>query len=605
MSSFTFRHREYGEPTAIYRYTDVHVICRYLHEGKKQILPWTMNGDGKWHSKSAEKPRPLYNAQALTTDSKVVLVEGEKCVEHLKALGISRVPICWPGGAQAAKHADWSALYGRDVLLFPDHDEPGHKCMLWIANELLGHGCTVSIVAHIADELPEGWDVADTTWSKPELNEWLKGRIRPVQPAPSEDVPRETSARGKPRSRPDGGAPNGHVVDGNTGSVFVSWERLGLETNSNGMPHPHLANAQRILANHPALVGKIWYDEFHEKVFQTVFQEEPAEWADTHDTRMTIWIQSNLRLAKIGHQIVQRAVDDYARLNVRNEVHEWMEALQWDDCERLPQAFHRIFGAEDTPYHSQVGRCWFVSMVARTYQPGCKVDTMPVFEGAQGLMKSSALRAIGGKWYTEMHEDITSKDFLQGLSGNLLIEIPELHAFGKADIRRIKGIISCPTDRYRASYGRHAANHPRRGVWAGTTNENDYLRDDTGARRFWPVKCGRINLDFLLRNREQLFAEAVVRFKRDEPWWDIDPTLAREEQEERLDYDEWTDPVLSYCRNLLRFSIGEILRDVFSMPLKEQERSAQMRIASILKRAGYAQKQTWVDGRNLKIWYKK
>lgn len=600
MTDFSFRHREYGEPAAIYRYTESHVICRYLHDDKKQILPWSLI-EGRWKSKSADKPRPLYNAQALTPESKVVLVEGEKCVDHLKALGISRVPICWPGGAQAAKHADWTALYGRDVLIFPDHDEPGHKCMLWIASELLAHGCTVSIVAHTADDLPEGWDVADTTWSRLELNEWLKGRIRPVDPMPAETVSRET--RGKPRSRRDGGAPNGHdVIEGNTGSVFISWERLGLETNSSGVPHPNLSNIQRILGAHPDIVGKIWFDEFHGRVFQTLFQEEPAEWADTHDTRMTIWIQRELRLAKISHQLVQRAVDDYARQNVRNEVLEWMEGLTWDGIERLPGLMANGFGAERNEYTAAVGRCWLVSMAARTFSPGCKVRTMPVFEGYQNTGKSSALAIIGGKWFAEMHEDITSKDFLQNLPGKLLIEIAELHAFRRSDVQRIKGIISCATDRYRASYGRRADDHPRRGVWAGSTNRDDWNEDDTGATRFWPIACGNLDLDYLRQYRDQFFAEAVRRFKDGESWWDFDPELAKKETDQRRAEDEWTESILTYARALPSVTVGEILNIVVMIPLKERGKIEQMRVASILRIAGFKRETVWFEGQMQKRW---
>jgi len=603
----SFRHREYGEPTAVYRYNEAHVVCRYQHEGKKQILPWSLI-DGRWQPKSAEKPRPLYNAQSLNgASSKVVLVEGEKCVEHLKALGVSRIPMCWPGGAQAWKHAEWSALKGRDVLLFPDHDQPGHECMLGIARELLRGGAKVSIVNHVADDLPDGWDVADTTWNKQQLAEWLTGRIKPIELPPPEPEKKEPVTRGRPRSKADGSPTRGteiQVAKTGTASVFVSWEQLGLDCTSTGAPYPHLANAQKVLAHHPEVVGRIWYDEFHEKVFQTLFQPEPTEWSDSHDTRMTVWMQNALRLAKMGHQVVQRAVDDYARQNVRNEVREWMEALSWDGRERLPNLMALAFGAEENAYTAAVGRCWMVSMAARTFQPGCKVDTMPVFEGLQGKQKSTALSIIGGKWFTEMHEEITSKDFLQNLRGKLLIEIPELHSFKRADIDRIKGIISCAKDRYRESYGRRAADHPRRSVWAGTTNRDDYNQDDTGARRFWPIACRSIDVEYLRKYREQLFAEAVHRFKEGQAWWDIDPDLARDEQEKRRDPDPWTSAILHFCEGKPQVTVGEILHSVLDLPLRDRGKQEQMRVASILRVAGFTKIDGWLEGRKVKYWLK-
>lgn len=173
-----FRHGQFGEPTNVYRYNGHHAVCRYEFEGKKQILPWTLI-ENRWQPKSHDKPRPLYNQDALQADSTVLVVEGEKCVDHLKALKTKRIPICWPGGARAVMHADWSVLKGRDVWLFPDHDQIGDECMLRLGAELLKLNCTVSYIHHTADDLPDGWDVADRQWTRAELAEWVEARRRP------------------------------------------------------------------------------------------------------------------------------------------------------------------------------------------------------------------------------------------------------------------------------------------------------------------------------------------------------------------------------------------------------------------------------------------
>ena len=115
------------------------------------------------------------------------------------------------------------------------------------------------------------------------------------------------------------------------------------------------------------------------------------------------------------------------------------------------------FGAEVSEYHSRVGECWLISMVARGMKPGCKVDTLPVFEGEQGTGKSSGLRILGGELFTECHEQITSKDFYSVLAGRWLVEISEMHSFSKAEVERIKGIISNQKDRYRLPYDKHAS----------------------------------------------------------------------------------------------------------------------------------------------------
>ncbi len=477
-----------------------------------------------------------------------------------------------------------------------------------VLRQLLKLECTVHVIAF--DEHEEQYEpfvCHRAEISKDQVLAWARAHKRPVGELPPPEVPRETNNpqvvhRGRPRSRPDGAPPAADQIDGNTGSVFVSWERLGLACNSNGMPHPHLANAYKILANHPKLVGCIWFDEFHGKTFQTIFQPDPVEWHDTHDTRLAAWIQSNLRLPKMGHQVVQRAVDDFARQNVRNEVREWMDGLVWDHHERLPTFIADAFGTAQNDYTAAVGRCWLVSMVARTFEPGCKVDTMPVFEGPQGLTKSTALKILGGKWFAEMHEDITTKDFLQNLPGKLLIEISELDAFRRAEVSRIKGIISCATDRYRASYGRRAEDHPRRGVFSGTVNGDDWVQDDSGARRFWPVACVAINLDYLRHNREQIFAEAIYRYKIGESWWDIDPDLARFEQDARRSEDPWSEAVLLYAETFGEVRVPDIMKNALGLLPTHQDKGAERRVAAILKLNKYQKKTVRKGGRTLKCW---
>jgi putative DNA primase/helicase len=243
-------------------------------------------------------------------------------------------------------------------------------------------------------------------------------------------------------------------------------------------------------------------------------------------------------------------------------------------------------------------------MVARIYQPGAKVDYMPVFEGAQGINKSFALDAIGGQWFAESHEDITSKDFRQTLRGKMLVEFSELHAFKRAEIERIKGMITCRVDRYRESYGRHAKDYPRRCVFAGTTNRDDWVNDDTGARRFWPIRCTAISLDYLRGNREQLFAEAVSLFKAGAQWWDINQDLASQEQNERRDDDVWTSPVLNYAERKEFVIVREILSDVLGIEAKGQTSAEAIRVSRILRIAGYSKYQKWYLGRNEKVWKK-
>ena len=233
---------------------------------------------------------------------------------------------------------------------------------------------------------------------------------------------------------------------------------------------------------------------------------------------------------------------------------------------------------------------------------------MVVLEGAQGIGKTNALRAIGGEWYTEAHEAVTSKDFFMTMQGKLLIEIAELDSFSRAEVTRIKQVITCKTDRFRAPYGRSAKDNPRQCVFVGTTNESHYLRDHTGGRRFWPMKCGKIDLELIKQNREQFFAEAVTRFKAGEPWYEM-PIETHEEQEQRRQVDEWEEPIADHLSNptIAETTVFEIATECLKFDVPKIDRSVQIRIAAALRKLGWELPNngpTWRDGKMRRI-YKK
>jgi hypothetical protein len=206
--------------------------------------------------------------------------------------------------------------------------------------------------------------------------------------------------------------------------------------------------------------------------------------------------------------------------------------------------FASAFSAPDTAFNREAGRCWFVSMIARIMEPGAKVDTMPVLQGPQGTLKSTALEIIGGKWYKPATSSVDSTNLLMEIHGTIVYEIPELHSIltSRHDSAKIKAVLSIHEDTFRAPYGRRPESHKRTAIFVGTTNDHGWHADNTGGRRFWVINVGdRIDLDWLKANRDQLFAEALHLWRAGGKWWDVPEDEQRALVEEERADNPWED----------------------------------------------------------------
>lgn len=402
-------------------------------------------------------------------------------------------------------------------------------------------------------------------------------------------------------------------------SQIGRWLAWGVERNGNGIPIVNLNNAVRVLECDPQLRGLVWFDEF----LQRLLTSSPArEWTDSDDINLMLYMQREIGISKMGKDATRDAVITMAMRDRRNCVRDWLATLKHDGTPRIDEFMINVFGAEPTEFARAVSRNFFIGLVARVFEPGCKQDNIVVLEGAQGLSKSSALMAlVGAQFYSEQHESATNvKAFAEILQGKWLIEVSEMDAFARSEVTRVKQVASCQSDRYRDSYARYASDHPRQCSMAATANKDDWNRDETGARRFWPIACkGAADLDYVHRWRTQLFAEAVraylapgvacepaKRIAAGSAWWIVPEAEARNEQRKRYDADPWLQPISYWLAGRTEATVNEIAITCLRIEMKDIDKSREMRIAKCLrvlgwqnegnKRRGGAVVKVWTPG---------
>ena len=384
----------------------------------------------------------------------------------------------------------------------------------------------------------------------------------------------------------------------------ISWPTI-LDCTERG-PKSTLANAVTVLQFDP-LFGPLvfWYDEFLDQV--RIANSPQREWRDDDDTRLAVYLQKIIGMSSITVGSAANAVQFVARQRTRHCIRESFGALVWDGTERIAHALEDYWGAEPSAeqpceYLRAVSANLFIGIVARVMRPGCQLDTMVIFEGPQGIGKSRALRILGGEYYMLAAESVTQKDFFQAFPGKLIVEIGEMDSFSRAERERVKLAISTPVDRYRSSYGRRAEDHPRQCNFVGTTNRDDYGNDDTGLRRFLPVRCGEINCEALVLVRPQLFAEAYTKLLAGATWWETPNLSTLAVQRDRQAEDIWTLTVLEWLVGRNEATSAEILAGSLRIRESEMTRTEQLRVGSIMRLAGWKRQTVRRNGRPVKSW---
>lgn len=385
--------------------------------------------------------------------------------------------------------------------------------------------------------------------------------------------------------------------------------RLLLRRTQNGGLSGHMINVSLILGNDERWDGVLGFDQFSSKTVKLrtpPYGGEPGEWTDLDDMLTTEWLaqQYNL-LAKTG--TVLEGVSVTASKNSFHPVRRYLDGLAWDHTPRLESWLHLIMGVPLTPYSMKVSKRWMLGAVARVMKPGAKVDNVIIFEGLQGEGKSTALSVLGGEWFMDTPFTLGDKEAYQMIRGKWIVELGELDAFNKADSTKAKQFFSASTDTFRESYGRRSADVPRQCVFAGTTNQEEYLKDTTGNRRYWPVMCTKVELEALREIRDQLWAEAVFCYHAGDIWWVTreERELFEVEQDARYTVDAWEYKILPFLEDYVGETVtsDQILGQALNLDYGHWGKPEQMRVGHIMHRLGWRRKRLNSSGKsNIRPW---
>jgi putative DNA primase/helicase len=364
--------------------------------------------------------------------------------------------------------------------------------------------------------------------------------------------------------------------------VVEEWE-CDLQRTQTGQPLGNLFNSVIAIRN-SAEWENIYFDTRARRAFNGT-----KGWEDVDDIRVSNWLQS--RNIQASTAIAREAVELVSRERQKDPLRDWLQSLVWDGTPRLDRWLIEVFNCKDTNYNRTIGRKWLTGAVARALQPGVKFDFALITYGAQGAGKSTVANILAGNWFTSQLADLSSKDSSQDLIGTWIIELGELDAIGRKDVKTVKAFISRQVDRYRPSYGTRTIEVPRSCVFMGTVNDPLFLSDDTGNRRFWVVEIhtALANVGWLQENRDQILAEALAAWKGGEPlqlpreMWDEAEKVTQQYRADEM----WLDPISEFIANKPYVRMSEVLTSALNISAERQNKSQQMRCAIVLKSLGW------------------
>jgi predicted P-loop ATPase len=439
---------------------------------------------------------------------------------------------------------------------------------------------------------------------KGKLNaEYSQSIVRPRPPEDGSEPPKPKPPkpkRGRKKQEPEEPALDGNQVDGKV--VPYLDQRVDKDGTPTGIPRKTINNLYIILRRDRRLRGRIWLNQF-----DGILMLDDRPYRDTDDTRIVLLVSRAYDL-----QFSEQSLSTMTRLigeeNGRNPLTDELSAIVWDGTNRTYNWLVEATGCDDIEVNRQMGEKWLIQAVARAFEPGCKADCILILTGPQGAGKSTMFSTLASReYFSDTPIDIGSSNSYTQISRAWIYEVAELDSIRRSKNSAIKAFFSAQEDNFRPAYGRHAITQKRHVVFAGTTNNKQFINDDTGSRRYWPVKTKKINLKWVKKNRDQLWAEAVAMYNAGETWF-LDDTMEAERREESMVYsqeDPWLEPIRSWLQvNYSEITAQAVLEDALKVERSRLTRRDEMRVSKILQELGLSKVRTRANGERRYVWVK-
>lgn len=356
-----------------------------------------------------------------------------------------------------------------------------------------------------------------------------------------------------------------------------------------------MENICRLMEFDPEISTRFRYNDFS----HMVEADHDGEWVNLQDQDILDvqrYISSNyLEFARVSKEMVIDGIKATAFIRKVNPPRDYIESLEWDHEPRLSSWLQKVYGVPDEPVYQAIGSNWMKGLVKRVLCPGCQFDEVLVLESPQGYRKSTSLRVLGSPWHTESTLSTDDKDFYMLLARNIIVEFSEGDIVGRTSARKLKALITKTEDSFRPPYEHGIITFPRGCVFAMTTNDSDYQKDDTGGRRWLPVELRKVaDVEWLMQHRDQLYAEAAYRVQvLKETTHEYPLAQLRELQEDRQEGDGYDADIQEWYaeRNSIDKEKGFSTSEIFKTVIAQKEdaimqKDMERRIGSIMRRMG-------------------